>query len=52
MTRIRFLPVFVLLCIGFACRDLYEPGIVSSDDSYLVVEGVLNAGSGPTDITA
>src|SRR5688572_223356 len=50
MTRIRILPVFVLLCIGFSCRDLYEPGIVSSDDSYLVVEGVLNAGSGPTDI--
>ena len=39
-----------MLCIGFACRDLYEPGLVSSDDSYLVVEGVLNAGSGPTDI--
>ena len=50
MTRLRILPVVVLFCIGFSCRDLYEPGIVSSDDSYLVVEGVLNAGSGPTDI--
>jgi len=40
----------ILLSIGYGCRDLYNPGIVSSDDSYLVVEGVLNAGSGPTDI--
>jgi hypothetical protein len=50
MTRIRFLPVFLLLCIGFSCRDLYDPGLVSSSASYLVVEGVLNAGSGPTNI--
>ncbi len=50
MTRIRFTYVILLMSIGFGCRDLYEPGIVSSDDSYLVVEGVLNAGSGPTDI--
>ena len=50
MTRIRFLPVFVLMCIGFSCRDVYEPDLVSSSDSYLVVEGVLNAGNGPTNI--
>ena len=50
MTRIRFLPVFFLMCIGFSCRDLYDPGIVSSNASYLVVEGVLNAGNGPTNL--
>lgn len=50
MTRIRFLPVLVLLCIGFSCRDLYDPGLESSSKSYLVVEGVLNAASGPTNI--
>src|SRR5688572_5905025 len=50
MTIIRFLPFFVLLWIGFSCRDVYEPDLVSSSASYLVVEGVLNAGSGPTEI--
>ncbi len=50
MIRIRLLAVFVLLCIGFSCRDLYEPELVSSSASYLVVEGVLNVGNGPTNI--
>jgi len=50
MKGIRFLPVFLLLWIGFACRDLYEPGIISSSASYLVVEGVLNAVTGPTNL--
>jgi hypothetical protein len=50
MTRIRFIPVFLLLCIGFSCRDLYDPGLKSSSEFYLVVEGVLNAGNGPTNI--
>jgi len=50
MTRIRLLPVFLLMCIGFSCRDLYDPGLESSPASYLVVEGVLNAGNGPTNL--
>ena len=50
MTRIRFILFLLLLCIGFACREPYEPHIISTSDSYLVVEGVLNAGAGPTDI--
>ena len=50
MAGIRFILFLLVLCIGFACRDRYEPGIVSSSDSYLVVEGVLNAGSGPTEL--
>ena len=50
MARIRFILFLLLLCMTFACRDPYKPAIVSSSESYLVVEGVLNAGSGPTDI--
>jgi hypothetical protein len=50
MKGIKFILVFLLLCIGFACRDLYDPGLVSSNESYLVVEGVLNAGAGPTNL--
>ena len=48
MMRMRLL--LILMCIGFACREPYEPPIISSSDSYLVVEGVLNAGAGSTDI--
>jgi hypothetical protein len=45
----------ILLCCisivaGFACKDQYKPDIISSPDSYLVVEGILNAGAGPTSI--
>ncbi len=50
MSRIGFMLFLLLLCIAFACRDPYKPDIVSSSESYLVVEGVLNAGAGPTDI--
>ena len=50
MVRIRFILFLLLSGIAFACRDPYKPAIVSSSESYLVVEGVLNAGSGPTDI--
>ncbi len=50
MTRIRIIFCLMLVCTAFACRDPYEPNIVSSSESYLVVEGVLNAGNGPTNI--
>ena len=46
----------LITCTGFAlvlftaCREQYEPDIISSDQSYLVVEGVLNAGAGGTSI--
>ncbi len=50
MMKIAFIPFFLLMCVGFSCRDPYKPDIVSSSESYLVVEGVLNAGTGPTDI--
>ena len=46
----------LITCTGFvlvlftACREKYEPDIISSDQSYLVVEGILNAGAGSTSI--
>ncbi len=48
--RIKLLLGCIIITIGFACREAYEPAIISSPDSYLVVEGVLNAGAGATNI--
>ena len=50
MSGIKFLYLLILMSIGFSCRDPYDPGLVSSSESYLVVEGVLNAGNGPTSL--
>ena len=50
MIRKFVLPALPLMCIVFACRDPYKPGIDSSSESYLVIEGVLNAGNGPTSL--
>ena len=38
------------LITGFACKEPYKPTIISSPNAYLVIEGVLNAGAGPTSI--
>jgi len=38
------------MCTVFSCRDPYNPGLESTNKSYLVVEGVLNAGNGPTSL--
>ena len=40
----------MLLFAGFACREPYKPDLISSSNAYLVIEGVLNAGNGPTTI--
>jgi hypothetical protein len=50
MKKIRFILFCMVIITGYACRDIYKPTIISSPESYLVVEGVLNAGSGPTTI--
>ena len=45
----RCLPYsFILLLAG--CKDPYEAELRESDRSWLVVEGVLNAGQGPTQV--
>jgi len=50
MIRKFIIPVLLLMCIGFSCRDPYNPGLESTSKSYLVVEGVINAGNGPTSL--
>lgn len=50
MRAINFLLSSIVIIFGFACREEYDPPIISSAESNLVVEGVLNAGAGPTTI--
>jgi len=50
MKRIKFFWVCLVFITGFACKEPYKPTIISSSNSYLVIEGVLNAGAGPTGI--
>ncbi len=42
---------FLLLIVFAACKDKYMPEIHSPATGYLVVEGFINAGNGPTAIT-
>ncbi|HET6995674.1 MAG TPA: DUF4249 family protein, partial [Chitinophagaceae bacterium] len=44
MTNRKYLLTCMLMLIGFSCRQVYEPSVVSASLNYLVVEGVLNAG--------
>ena len=48
MRKLFFYLVILPFVAGLACRDPYNPTIISSPNSYLVVEGALNAGTGPT----
>ena len=50
MIRTVIIHALLLMCIGFSCRDPYNPGLDSSSESYLVIEGVLNAGNGSTSL--
>jgi Domain of unknown function (DUF4249) len=50
MKTLKLLLGCLVIIAGFACREEYEPAIVSSADSNLVVEAVLNAGAGVTSI--
>ena len=51
MNKVRFLWAIVLTAALSGCREKYDPPVVSTEKKHLVVEGVLNAGNGPTDIT-
>ncbi|ANH83372.1 hypothetical protein A8C56_22415 [Niabella ginsenosidivorans] len=42
---------YLWLIVLLSCKDRYYPDIASTGTGYLVVEGVLNAGEGPTTIT-
>lgn len=39
-----------MLVTLFSCKEVYKPVVISSSNSFLVVEGVLDAGTGPTSI--
>jgi hypothetical protein len=48
MRRIFYFVVFVFTAGG--CKESYEPSITSAGSGYLVVEGFINSGHGPTTI--
>lgn len=48
MNKIKYIAI-ILLCIG-GCKEPYDLELNTSDQSLLVVEGVLNAGQGATNI--
>jgi len=45
-----FTLIVITVFLATGCKEIYKPDIISSPVSYLVVEGVLNAGNGPTNI--
>lgn len=45
-----FISSLAVVILIIACKEPYEPTIISSNNSFLVVEGVLNAGTGPSSI--
>jgi hypothetical protein len=50
MTRTITVLSCLVLVVAIGCREPYNPTVISSSDSYLVVEGILNASHGPTNI--
>jgi hypothetical protein len=50
MRRLNVYLLFLLVFGCTACKEVYKPDIISAPVAYLVVEGVLNAASGPTAI--
>src|SRR5687767_7503082 len=46
MKHLKYI-LFTIIIIGFACKEKFEPNLNSTNQQYLVVEGVLNVG-GPT----
>ena len=47
MLRIRYAS-FLLLLLLFCCRKPYSPTVISSPNSHLVVEGIIDAGDDST----
>jgi hypothetical protein len=43
--------VLIIVLLVFGCKKPYAPQVVASDNSYLVVEGIINSGSDSTIIT-
>ena len=51
MCRIKILFFVCTVILISSCREEFDPPVHSSGDSFLVVEGVLNAGAEPTTIS-
>ncbi|HUM66558.1 MAG TPA: DUF4249 domain-containing protein, partial [Chitinophagaceae bacterium] len=50
MIRLQFILACLIIIAGVGCKEIYKPDIISTSDNFLVVEGVLNAGNGPTQL--
>ncbi len=50
MIRLQFILACLIIIVGVGCKEVYKPDIISASDNFLVVEGVLNAGTGPTEL--
>ena len=50
MKHLKYILFTIIILTGFACKERFEPNINSTNQQYLVVEGVLNVG-GPTSIS-
>src|SRR5258706_7732400 len=48
MKRTCYILILLITLFFNSCRELYEPPVKSLPDSFLVVEGVLNAGQDST----
>lgn len=51
MNKVKILLSVALVVFLGGCREKYEPDVTSSNSQFLVVEGIINAGSGQTNIT-
>jgi hypothetical protein len=51
MRRMKKLFLFSCILLVFSCREKYTPNLNEPANSYLVVEGFINNGPGPTTIT-
>jgi hypothetical protein len=49
--RFKYLLIIIIASINNSCKQIYSPPAISSPESYLVVEGVVNSGSGATIIS-
>jgi Domain of unknown function (DUF4249) len=51
MKKFCLLFIAIIPVTFFSCKEAYRPHLKSTTNSYLVVEGVMNAGPGPTTIS-
>lgn len=50
MMRKKMLLLLCVIILTISCKDVYHPAIIESASFYLVVEGILNSGSGPSEV--